>query len=79
MIGIYYGNGWNSRSLPFMSTSLHMGNGTSYPIDAVFPNGVLDESALVKYGLPKLTGTFAFAMFMANAAVSAKPLFQIYN
>ncbi|CAL5867017.1 uncharacterized protein PFLUO_LOCUS1229 [Penicillium psychrofluorescens] len=71
MIGIYYGNDWNSKSLPFMSTSLHMANGTSYPIEAVFPNGVLDESALVKYGLPKLTGTFAFAMFMANAAIGA--------
>jgi hypothetical protein len=47
-----------------------MSNGTAYPINEVFPSGVLDEEALVKFGLPKLTGTFAFAMFMANAAVS---------
>ncbi|KAJ5519053.1 Oligopeptide transporter OPT superfamily [Penicillium expansum] len=71
MIGIYYGNGWNSRDLPFMSTRMLMNNGTSYPINDVFPGGVLDETALFKYGLPRLTGTFAFAMFMANAAMGA--------
>lgn len=71
MIGIYYGNGWNSRSLPFMSTNLLLANGTAYPVDNVFVGGVLDETALAKYGLPKLTGTFAFAMFMANAAIGA--------
>ncbi|GKZ96811.1 hypothetical protein CBS147343_10742 [Aspergillus niger] len=71
MVAIYYGNGWNSRSLPFMSTQLLMANGTSYPVASVFPDGVLDKSALAKYGIPRLTGTFAFAMFMANAAIGA--------
>ncbi|KAJ5698727.1 OPT superfamily oligopeptide transporter [Penicillium macrosclerotiorum] len=71
MLGIYYGNGWNSRSLPFMSTKLLMSNGTTYPVDEVFVDGVLDESALLKYGIPKLSGSFAFAMFMANAAIGA--------
>ena len=69
MIGIYYGNGWNSRSLPFMSTRLLNANGTTYPVESVFPGGVLDEAALFEHGLPKLTGSFAFAMLMANAAV----------
>lgn len=72
MLGIYYGNGWGAKSLPFMSTKLLMSNGTAYPVADVFVDGVLDESQLLKYGLPKLTGTFAFAMFMANAAVSTK-------
>ncbi|KAJ5173914.1 Oligopeptide transporter OPT superfamily [Penicillium coprophilum] len=71
MIGIYYGNAWNARSLPFMSTRMLMSNGTKYPISEVFPDGVLNEAALVEHGLPKLTGTFAFAMFMANAAIGA--------
>ncbi|PWY67927.1 OPT oligopeptide transporter [Aspergillus heteromorphus CBS 117.55] len=71
MAGIYYGNGWNSRSLPFMSTDLLMANGTTYPVTDVFPGGVLDKAALAEYGLPKLTGTFAFSMFMANAAIGA--------
>lgn len=69
MIGIYYGDAWGSRSLPFMSTKLLNANGTSYPVDSVFPGGVLDESALFEHGIPKVTGSFAFAMFMANAAV----------
>ncbi|OQE43112.1 hypothetical protein PENCOP_c003G05068 [Penicillium coprophilum] len=71
MIGLYYGNAWNARSLPFMSTRMLMNNGTTYPVSEVFPNGVLNEAALVEHGLPRLTGTFAFAMFMANAAIGA--------
>ncbi|KAJ5202296.1 hypothetical protein N7449_004375 [Penicillium cf. viridicatum] len=71
MIGIYYGNGWNSRELPFMSTRMLLSNGTVYPVETVFPGGVLDEAALLENGLPRLTGTFAFAMFMANAAMGA--------
>lgn len=69
MLGIYYGNGWDSKSLPFMSTRLLQANGTAYPVATIFPGGVLDEGALEVYGVPKLTGSFAFSMFMANAAV----------
>ncbi|KAJ5121340.1 uncharacterized protein N7515_009301 [Penicillium bovifimosum] len=71
MIGIYYGNGWHAKSLPFMSTRLLTANGTAYPLDSVFPGGVLDKDAMAEYGLPSVTGTFAFAMFMANAAIGA--------
>lgn len=53
-----------------MSTQLRAENGTKYPISKVFAGGVLDESALKTYGTPRLTGSFAYAMFMANAAVS---------
>jgi hypothetical protein len=71
MLGIYYGNAWGAKSLPFMSTRLLTQEGGKYPSTKVFVNGVLDKSALAKYGLPRLTGTFAYAMFMANAAVSS--------
>lgn len=54
-----------------MSTRLRTQDGGSYPIADVFVDGLLDPSALAKYGLPRLTATFAYAMFMANAAVSA--------
>lgn len=70
MAAVYYGNAWDSRSLPFMSTRLLTQEGKRYPSTKVFVNGVLDKAALAKYGLPRLTGTFAYAMFMANAAVS---------
>ena len=56
-----------------MSTQLRSENGTKYPVAKVFVGGVLDEDALKTYGIPKLTGSFAYAMFMANAAVCIPP------
>ena len=70
MLIIYYTDTWESKSQPFMSTQLRSQDGKKYPISKVFVGGVLDEEALQKYGIPRLTGTFAYAMFMANAAVS---------
>ncbi|EFX06458.1 opt peptide transporter [Grosmannia clavigera kw1407] len=71
MLAIYYSNAWNSRIQPFMSTRLRTVLGGSYPVSKVFVNGVLDETALAKYGVPRLAGSFAYAMFMANAAIGA--------
>ncbi|KAI3391569.1 hypothetical protein diail_7139, partial [Diaporthe ilicicola] len=71
MLGIYYTNAWESKSLPFMSTSLRTDDGGKYPIDEVFTGGILNQTALAENGLPRLTGTFAYAMFMANAAIGA--------
>ncbi|KAH9895484.1 peptide transporter [Xylariomycetidae sp. FL2044] len=71
MLVIYYTDAWGSKSLPFMSTSLRSADGGAYPIDEVFVKGVLNKEALATYGLPKLTGTFAYSMFMANAAIGA--------
>jgi hypothetical protein len=71
MAGIYWGNVWGAQSLPFMSTSLRSADGSRYPTAKVFVDGILDKAALAKYGLPKLTGTFAYSMVMANAAIGA--------
>ena len=57
-----------------MSTRLLQENGTTYPVTEVFSGGILNETALAEYGVPKLTSTFAFAMFMANAAVCSSNL-----
>ena len=70
MLGIYYTNAWDAKSQPFMSTRLRSEDGSAYPIAKVFTGGVLNKEALEKYGIPRLTGSFAYAMFMANAAVS---------
>lgn len=79
MLGIYYGNAWGAQDLPFMSTRLLQANGTRYPISTVFPGGVLDEQILLETGIPRLTGTFAYAMLMANVAVSSmRPYFQAF-
>ncbi|OAA56290.1 peptide transporter [Niveomyces insectorum RCEF 264] len=71
MLAIYYGNGWKSRGLPFMSTSLRNEDGSAYPVSKVFSAGILDESALQKFGIPRLAGSFAYALFIANAAIGA--------
>lgn len=54
-----------------MSSRLLSDDGSAYPIKKVFAGGVLDTDALATYGIPNITGTFAYAMFMANAAVSS--------
>lgn len=69
MLGIYYGNGWNAQSQPFMSTALRTQEGGRYPISKVFAGGILDHTAFAKYGPPALSASFAYAMFIANAAV----------
>ncbi|KAH6632556.1 OPT oligopeptide transporter [Chaetomium tenue] len=71
MLGIYYTNAWEAKSQPFMSTRLRSQDGSTYPTTEVFTGGVLNKEALEKYGIPRLTGTFAYAMFMANAAIGA--------
>lgn len=71
MAGIYWGNAFDSKSLPFMATTLRMADGSKYPVSDVFPSGVLNETALLENGIPRLTGTFVWAVFMANAAIGA--------
>jgi len=72
MLGIYYTNTWNAKALPFMSTQLLLSNGSDYPIEEVFSGAVLNTTALETYGIPQLAGSFAWAMFIANAAVNAQ-------
>jgi hypothetical protein len=69
MLGIYYTNAWDAKSQPFMSTRLRSENGKTYPVSEVFTGGILNEEALQEHGIPRLTGSFAYALFMANAAV----------
>lgn len=71
MVAIYYGNGWDSRALPFMSTRILTAEGKVYPTQKVFPGGVLDEAVLTEHGTPKLAGSFAYGILMGNAAVRA--------
>ncbi|EGX88236.1 oligopeptide transporter, putative [Cordyceps militaris CM01] len=71
MVGIYYNNVWESRAQPFMSTRLRSASGSAYPVGKVFSGGILNETAFEQYGVPRLTGSFAYAMLMANAAIGA--------
>ncbi|KAK3387737.1 OPT oligopeptide transporter [Podospora didyma] len=71
MLGIYYTNGWDAKKQPFMSTRLRTQDGDPYPTAKVFVGGVLDKEAFAENGVPRLTGSFAYSMFMANAAIGA--------
>lgn len=71
MLAIYYTDTWNAKSLPFMATSLRSSDGSKYPSAKLFVGGVLSQAALAEYGLPSLTGTFAYSLLMANAAIGA--------
>ncbi|ROV90969.1 hypothetical protein VSDG_07712 [Cytospora chrysosperma] len=63
-----FGGSINNEGMGLFSLSLDW---QYYPISDVFTGGVLNETALAEYGLPRLTGTFAYALFMANAAIGA--------
>ncbi|KAM3419992.1 hypothetical protein BST61_g3304 [Cercospora zeina] len=71
MIVVWYADIWGAKSLPFMSTRLRSADGSKYPVSDVFKAGVLDHKALAEKGLPRLAGTFAYSMLMANAAIGA--------
>ncbi|KAG5984604.1 hypothetical protein E4U55_004046 [Claviceps digitariae] len=71
MLGIYYTDAWDAKSQPFMSTRLRTAAGKAYPTAKVFVGGILDKTAFAKFGVPRLTGSFAYAMFMANCAIGA--------
>ncbi|ODN75285.1 hypothetical protein L202_06468 [Cryptococcus amylolentus CBS 6039] len=70
-LAVYYGNAWSAKSLPFLSTTLHTASGDTYPTAKVFVNGILDESALERYGLPKLSGTYVWAMVVNSLSIGA--------
>lgn len=70
-IGVYYGGSFGARDLPFMSLSLWTQEGTKYPRDKLFANGLLNQTALEEHGIPRITATFAWGQIMAMAAVGA--------
>lgn len=71
MLGLYYSNAFNARDLPFMSTRLLGNDGKRYPLEKVFVGARLNKEALAEHGIPRITASFAYGMFMANAAIGA--------
>jgi len=68
-LGVYYSNLWGARSLPFLASNLRTADGGRYNSTAVFDNGILNRAALEEYGLPRLTGSYAWSLTVGNAAV----------
>jgi hypothetical protein len=53
-----------------MASNLRTESGGRYVGNTVFINGILDRQALETYGLPRLTGSYAYSLTVGNAAVS---------
>lgn len=72
MIGLYYGNAWNARNFPFMSSSLFQSNGSVYTTTSIINDkGTIDYTKLDDVGLPSLTATTAWGFLTQNLAIGA--------
>lgn len=72
MLGLFYGNVWNAKTFPFMSTSLFKSNGTRFSTTAIINNkGTIDFDKLDKVGLPYLSSSTVWGYFTANVAIGA--------
>ncbi|KAF8962606.1 OPT oligopeptide transporter [Flammula alnicola] len=68
----YYGNVFNGRDIPFMSTALFADDGSSYNQSAVLDsNYKLNPDALETIGLPRYTTTYAISQLCYNLSLGA--------
>ncbi|KAF7558226.1 hypothetical protein G7Z17_g96 [Cylindrodendrum hubeiense] len=72
MLGLYYGNAWDAKRFPFMSTSLFMKNGTVLSTSSIFnSHGTIDYTKLDEIGLPYMTSSTVWGYFTMNLAIGA--------
>ncbi|EGN93492.1 hypothetical protein SERLA73DRAFT_64004, partial [Serpula lacrymans var. lacrymans S7.3] len=74
MMGCYYSNVFEgkSRGLPFMSTALFSGNGSSYDQSAILDsNNQLDPEKYAQIGPPYMTTTYAVSLLASYASMGA--------
>ncbi|KAF9232980.1 OPT oligopeptide transporter protein-domain-containing protein [Melanogaster broomeanus] len=74
LIGCYYGDVFQgySRGLPFMSTALFSGNGSSYDQSAILnSNNQLDPEKYAQIGPPYMTTTYAVSLLFSYASMGA--------
>ncbi|KIJ69505.1 hypothetical protein HYDPIDRAFT_24340 [Hydnomerulius pinastri MD-312] len=74
MLSCYYGDvlQGRSRGLPFMSTSLFFGNGTSYDQTAILnSNNQLDPVKYAEVGPPFMTTTYAVSLLVSYGGTGA--------
>lgn len=68
----YYGNVFNGRDIPFMSTALFGNDGSSYNQSAVIDaNYRVNQEALDIIGLPRYTTTYAISQLCYNLSLGA--------
>ncbi|OKL57459.1 hypothetical protein UA08_07227 [Talaromyces atroroseus] len=72
MIGVYYGNAWNAKNFPFMSSSLFQSNGSVYTTTSIMNDrGTIDYNKVDDVGLPSLTATTVWGFMTQNLAIGA--------
>ncbi|KAL4757804.1 OPT family oligopeptide transporter [Aspergillus foveolatus] len=72
MAALYYGNAWDTKSFPFMSTSLFHSNGTTFsPNSVINSQGTIDYTKLEQVGLPSLTSSTVWGYLTQNLAIGA--------
>ncbi|KAL2843107.1 OPT oligopeptide transporter protein-domain-containing protein [Aspergillus pseudoustus] len=72
MSALYYGNAWNAKTFPFMSSSLFLSNGDKFTPDSVTnPSGTIDYGKLSAIGLPHLTSSTVWGYLTQNLAIGA--------
>ncbi|KAK4631100.1 Oligopeptide transporter 4 [Fulvia fulva] len=72
MASLYYGNAWNAKTFPFMSTSLYKADGTKFSITSVLNSqGTIDYEKLGEIGLPHLTSSTVWGFITQNLAIGA--------
>ncbi|PIG86197.1 OPT peptide transporter Mtd1 [Aspergillus arachidicola] len=72
ILGLYYGNAWDAKTFPFMSTSLFQSNGTQFSTSAVINSqGTIDFTKLKETGLPSLTSATVWGYLTQNLAIGA--------
>ncbi|KAF2156495.1 OPT superfamily oligopeptide transporter [Myriangium duriaei CBS 260.36] len=72
MLGLYYGNAWNAKDFPFMSTSLFLDNGKKLSTTSILnDHGTIDQGKIDKIGVPYLTSSTVWGYFTLSAAMGA--------
>ena len=72
MLGLYYGNAWNAKNFPFMSTSLFTTTGKRFSTTSILNSqGIVDPDKLNKVGVPALSSSTAWGYLTANLAIGA--------
>lgn len=72
MLGLWFGNAWDAKKLPFMSSALFASNGTRFTTTSILDNaGRIDEAKLSEVGLPSITSSTVWGYFTQNLAIGA--------
>ncbi|KAG2421023.1 hypothetical protein HFD88_000639 [Aspergillus terreus] len=72
MLGLFYGNAWDAKRFPFMSTSLFLSSGEKFSATSIVNSkGTVDFSKLKDVGLPYLTSSTVWGYLTQNLAIGA--------